>query len=81
MHDAKGRELKVGDRVMVPCEVKGVYSTPDFCNVTLEGLATMPPSHTSKITVTANTKQVLRANPGDDLVFELVLDGPEARIQ
>jgi len=81
MHDAKGRELKVGDRVVVPCVVTAIHATVEFCNVSLESIATMPPAHTSKAGVTANTKQVLRANPGDDTAFEIVVDGPKATLR
>jgi hypothetical protein len=31
-HDVKGRELKVGDRVMLPAVVTNVQTGEDFCN-------------------------------------------------
>jgi hypothetical protein len=81
MHDAFGRELKVGDRVMVPMTIKALHLTADYCNCELVGVATMPPAHqaTSKVTLSAvNTQQILRANDGDDLKYRLTrepLDG------
>lgn len=70
MHDAFGRELKVGDRVMVPMIVKGLHLSEGFCNCQLEGVATMPPEHAMKVTLSAvNTQQILRANEGDDLAY------------
>lgn len=75
MHDCKGRELKVGDTVLVPCVVKQTVATEDFCNVTVETIAGMPPEHKSLTTVSAlNTRQVIRANAGDDVFFTKVVE-------
>jgi hypothetical protein len=81
MHDAKGRELKVGDRVMLPCTVIRLGDAEGYCNVSILSEATMPPEHKgSRISIGAvNTKQILRANDGDDLAYEVAQDG-EARI-
>lgn len=38
MHDARGRELKVGDVVLVPAKITQLSATPDYCNVTVESL-------------------------------------------
>ena len=77
MHDAFGRELKIGDRVMVPMKVKAIHLTEDYCNCELEGVATMPPTHDSKITLHAvNTQQILRANEGDSLEYREQLEPP-----
>lgn len=63
MHDAKGRELKVGDFVMIPCRVKAIHASEDFCNVQLQSIATIPgtqpASHSDFGAI--NTQQVLRA--------------------
>jgi len=68
MHDGKGRELKVGDRVMIPCIVRGVQAMPLYCNATVETEATMPGSNGTS-TWAVNTRQMLRALDGDDLSF------------
>jgi hypothetical protein len=73
MHDAKGRELKVGDTVIVPCEVTAVHPTPDCCNVTVQTLGGRLPDG-NKDRFTTNTKHLLRANAGDDTSIELVED-------
>lgn len=76
MHDAFGRELKIGDRVMVPMVVKALHLTEDFCNCQLQSVATMPPNHDSRIDLGAvNTQQILRANEGDDLEYRLKHEG------
>lgn len=72
-HDAKGRELKAGDRVLVPFTIKAVHQTEDSCNLTLETCATMPPEHNWKPELSAiNSKMTLRANAGDDTSFTLL---------
>jgi hypothetical protein len=76
MHDAKGQELKLGDKVILPCRITNLGGGPDYCNVTIESLATMPPNHDSHVSIGAvNTTQVIRANKGDDTSFVVVVDG------
>jgi hypothetical protein len=81
MHDAKGRLLAEGDVVMIPCVIVSVQAIPDFCNVTLSTLATMP-GNNSKSSFTLNTKQVIRANNDDDeLCFETYSDGDAVKLR
>jgi hypothetical protein len=81
MHDAFGRALKVGDRVMVPAVVKQIATSVDYCNAELEVVATMPPEHRFKTTVAAiNTQQILRANDGDDVAYVVQADGTKATL-
>lgn len=68
-HDAKGRELKAGDRVMVPMIVVGVIPNEDFCNVHLQTVATMPHYKWKSELSAINTTMVLRAEPGDSLEY------------
>lgn len=56
-HDMKGKLVKVGDKVNVPCIVKEVQPGKDYCNVTLETVVPMPPDNTSN-SIVLNTKQV-----------------------
>jgi hypothetical protein len=82
-HDAKGRELHRGDIVMVPFKVRSVSATENHCNLELETVATMPPEHTYKPNMSAmNTRMALRANPGDDISYTVVVgtDGIETRL-
>lgn len=81
MHDCKGRELKVGDRVMVPCEVVSIQATADYCNASMKTLATMGPEHRYKTYITLNTQMLLRANEGDDLTFTHVVEGTKETLK
>jgi len=58
-HDKRGEELHVGDVVMVPCRVKAIHLTEDFCNVDLETSLTMPPRN-SATALTLNSRQTIK---------------------
>jgi hypothetical protein len=66
MHDFKGRPLKVGDRVLIPCEVKELFATEEFCNITLETVQTRLPDRLRERISAINSHVVYRANVGDD---------------
>ena len=59
-HDRDGKELKVGDAVMVPARVTGIQQTEEYCNVTLETSQGMPPSN-ARSTLNLNAKQVVKS--------------------
>jgi hypothetical protein len=61
-HDRDGHALNVGDLVLVPCRVKAIHQTEDYCNVDLEVRARMPPGH-SISTLALNAKQVVKETP------------------
>ena len=81
MHDAKGRELSVGDRVMIPCWILVIHAGWDYCNVDVESIATMPGNGSSMRTSAINTQQLLRANIGDDVTFKVVVSGTDVRLR
>lgn len=58
-HDKRGTELHVGDTVMVPCIVKAIHLTADFCNVDLETKLPMPPLDTVQA-LTLNSRQTIK---------------------
>ena len=66
MHDAKGRELKAGDAVLVPMKVKETMATEDYCNVVLESIYGRRPDGLKETVGAINTGVVLRANDGDE---------------
>lgn len=66
MHDAKGRPLKAGDLVLVPCRVKETNATEDYCNVTLETVFGRRPDGMVEHIGGINTAVTLRANAGDE---------------
>jgi hypothetical protein len=64
MHDAKGRELKAGDVVLIPAVIKSLYAGEDYCNASSESVIGRRPDG-SKETYAFNTGVMLRANPDD----------------
>lgn len=65
-HDKNGELLKVGDHVVVECEVVEVYAATDFCNVQLQFVEPMYPSD-RRDRVTLNAKQVTKVQADDVL--------------
>lgn len=55
-HCNRGRELKVGDRVMIECIVESVQPGEGYCNVTVRTVRPMPPYETGTA-ITLNTRQ------------------------
>lgn len=58
-HDRDGEVLSVGDTVYVPVKITAIHLTEDYCNVNLETLQPMPPSHT-RTELHLNAKQVIK---------------------
>lgn len=58
-HDIRGTELKVGDIVLVPCRVKAIHLTEDYCNLDLETKHNMPPMQTPTA-LTLNSRQTVK---------------------
>lgn len=58
-HDKRGDELHVGDIVLVPCRIKAIHLTEDYCNVDLETTLTMPPTDRAT-TLTLNSRQTVK---------------------
>jgi hypothetical protein len=70
-HDRNGNILSVGDIVMVPCRVKAIHLTADYCNVDLETTERMHPLPQPSA-FSLNSKQVVKPWPnerGDHVVF------------
>jgi hypothetical protein len=58
-HDMNGDELKVGATVFVPCKVKAIHLTEEYCNLDLETNISMYPSN-NKTSLTLNSRQVTK---------------------
>jgi len=58
-HDKRGTELAVGDLVMVPCVIKAIHLTEDYCNVDVETKYGMPPLESST-RLTLNSRQTIK---------------------
>lgn len=69
MHDKNGKELKVGDTVLLPAKITQLQPTEDFCNVQLESLFGRRPDDQKETVYAINTGVLLRANPGDSSEF------------
>lgn len=65
MHDAKGRPLAKGDRVIIPATVAELYAGDDYCNVSVETELARRPDGAKERVSAINTGVLLRANPGD----------------
>lgn len=65
MHDAKGRPLSVGDRVVIAAEIVSLSSGEDFCNVTVRTVLGRRPDSQKETISAINTGVLLRANPED----------------
>ena len=66
MHDAKNRDLKVGDRVLIPAVITQLSATADYCNVTVESAIGRRPDGLREKVSAINTGVLLRANVGDE---------------
>lgn len=66
MHDAKGRPLAKGDRVLIPAIITQLYETEDYCNVNLETEAGRRPDGAKETVNAINTGVIYRNNQGDE---------------
>lgn len=65
MHDAKGRELKIGDVVLIPARITQLHPTEDYCNVEAESVFGRCPDNLREFFCGINTGVMLRSNKGD----------------
>lgn len=66
MHDARGRELRVGDQVLIPAVVTDVSATEEYCNVQLRTVYGRRPDGIHERIQAINTAVLHRSNDGDD---------------
>lgn len=58
-HDKRGEVLQVGDVVMVPCRIKAIHLTEEYCNVDLETqIAMFPTDDPTRLTL--NSRQTIK---------------------
>lgn len=74
MHDAKGRGLMVGDRVLIPAIITELSASEDYCNVSAKSAFGRRPDDLKESFSAINTGVLLRANEGD------TNDWPELRV-
>jgi hypothetical protein len=59
-HDANGEVVNVSDIVYIPCKVKAVHQSEEFCNLDLEFMYVMPGRSDRDIYSAINTRQVVK---------------------
>lgn len=57
--DRDGNLLSVGDMVTVPCKIRGITQTEEYCNVTLETEGKMFPGE-DRTHFILNSRQVIK---------------------
>lgn len=62
MHDAKGRELKVGDVVLVAAKITELHPTEEYCNVSAQSVYGRRPDGMKEHFSAINTAVMLRAD-------------------
>lgn len=65
MHDAKGRQLQLGDVVLMPATVTDISPGEEYCNVTVRSIFGRRPDGENEQVSAINTGVLLRANDGD----------------
>lgn len=65
MHDAKGRPLKAGDKVLIPATITEAWGGEDTCNVSVETILERRPDGLRE-SFTTQSGVVYRANKGDE---------------
>lgn len=56
--DHQGVEIKIGDKVFLPCKVIRMTDTPVYANLTVQPIVPMPPHEKSHLEFEVNSKQV-----------------------
>lgn len=66
-HDMNGMELKVSDAVLIPCKIKAIHLTEEYCNVDLETNSAMYPAN-NRTSMTLNSRQLLKRGDEENLL-------------
>jgi len=66
MHDALGRELKIGDYVLIPARITDLSPGEDYCNVSVETISGRRPDGNKEKISAINTGVLYRNNERDD---------------
>jgi hypothetical protein len=65
MHDARGRILKAGDKVLIVGTIKELFATEDYCNCSVRTAFGRRPDGQLENISAINTGVLLRNNDGD----------------
>ena len=66
MHDATGRQLKVGDRVVILAVVKELSPIEEYCNVSAESILGRRPDGMKETFGAINTGVLIRVSEHDE---------------
>jgi len=64
-HDFVGNIISVGNIVWIPCRVKLVHLSEDYCNLDLESIHSMPPYKDQPLRLQAINSQQVRKDCGN----------------
>lgn len=76
MHDAKGRPMTAGDKVLIPAVVASTTSGEEYCNVSVETVCGRRPDGMKEHFGAINTGVMFRANEGDDNADIITIEQP-----
>lgn len=65
MHDARGKELKVGDTVLIPAVITDLQSGEEYCNVSLASQIGRRPDGKKEYICAINTGVLIRIGAED----------------
>jgi len=66
MRDAKGRELKAGDLLLIPVRLMELYPDNGHCDASARSVFGRRPDGSGETIYVINAGITLRANPGDE---------------
>jgi len=66
MHDARGKELKVGDLVMIPAVVTELHAAEDYCNVSVATQIGRRPDGAKERMSAINTGVLIKVSATDE---------------
>ena len=66
MHDAQGRKLRVGDKVILIARITKLDAFEEYCNASIESVLGRRPDGQREYFSAFNTGVLLRANLGDE---------------
>lgn len=67
MHDRIGRELKVGDTVVIFATITELHATDDYCNVSMKTVYGRRPDGMKESICAINTNVLLKATDGESI--------------
>lgn len=67
MHDKNGKELAIGDTVLIAAKITQLSPGDDYCNVSVQTINGRKPDGVKETISAINTATLVRFNDGDDI--------------